>query len=336
MLHKTKTISFILISLFMVFLYGCREVMVVTEIDKDGSCIRKMYTSMDTSDVGESWFHLPYTASWKQAILTDTTDYKMIVHNKFNSVSDLNAELFSNYNSDNHVQSRVDLDKSYLGFFTTYRFIEVYRAVLPLNQYEVPISDFLNDNEMEIFNTKKDSSVIKDKVEDWEQANMGYKFFQRLESYNESHDEIFGEDLKDKKEKIVELLSIYDDQDDDEKFVKSLEDVLGTSNRSHILTVIDQFQSEIDSYFENIMNKAAGEFVQVVVMPGIITATNAETVVGNKAVWDFEGESFDHEDFEMWVESRRVNWVFIFIALGILMVGGLLICLAVMRRGRVG
>jgi len=53
-------------------------------------------------------------------------------------------------------------------------------------------------------------------------------------------------------------------------------------------------------------------YTQAVEMPGIITATNAKSVKGNKVSWRVHSERFLFEDYEMKVESRVVNrWAFI-------------------------
>lgn len=42
-------------------------------------------------------------------------------------------------------------------------------------------------------------------------------------------------------------------------------------------------------------------------MPGVITATNAPKVQANRASWSVDTDKFQLEDYQMWVESRRMN-----------------------------
>jgi hypothetical protein len=61
-------------------------------------------------------------------------------------------------------------------------------------------------------------------------------------------------------------------------------------------------------------------YASVVEMPGIITDTNAPTVEGNKVTW--RGFKSYEGDFEMWVESRVVNW-WSLVVTGLIMVLGI-------------
>jgi len=62
-------------------------------------------------------------------------------------------------------------------------------------------------------------------------------------------------------------------------------------------------------------------------MPGLITKTNSTIMYGNTVSWDVHSLSFYFEDYEMYVESRIVNyWAFILSGIVVLL---LLIALVV-------
>ncbi len=53
-------------------------------------------------------------------------------------------------------------------------------------------------------------------------------------------------------------------------------------------------------------------YTEEVEMPGLITATNSAMLKGNQVRWDFQPMSVMIRDYEMYVESRVVNyWAFI-------------------------
>ena len=55
-----------------------------------------------------------------------------------------------------------------------------------------------------------------------------------------------------------------------------------------------------------------GNYKNEVTIPGIILSTNAKTIEGNKAVWEFDENRFCYVDYKMVVKSRAVNvWAFI-------------------------
>ncbi|HTP13155.1 MAG TPA: hypothetical protein VMM37_05975, partial [Bacteroidota bacterium] len=81
------------------------------------------------------------------------------------------------------------------------------------------------------------------------------------------------------------------------------------------------------------LNLVSGKLVSNVIMPGLITGSNAQTIEGNKATWR------DYKDFArilgytMWVESRQVNWwAVILTGVIVFLLAALLIASALKRR----
>ena len=72
-------------------------------------------------------------------------------------------------------------------------------------------------------------------------------------------------------------------------------------------------------------------YTSVVEMPGMITATNSFEVVGNQVRWEVEAHPILFSDYEMYVESRVVNY-WAFVLSGIVL--ALLIILLVYRTFR--
>jgi hypothetical protein len=92
-----------------------------------------------------------------------------------------------------------------------------------------------------------------------------------------------------------------------------------------------QFESKLQA-FDSLIGD---EFTNEVMMPGLITDTNAETIKGRKVTWKFSMDNFFLTDYEMWVTSRRVNWWVVGIAAFVLvLVLATLIASKVIRRKR--
>jgi hypothetical protein len=87
----------------------------------------------------------------------------------------------------------------------------------------------------------------------------------------------------------------------------------------------------IKSKIQFVMN-AGGDYVNEVVMPGIILNTNANTVEGNKAVWHFNEDKFTYISYTMNVESRIANTWATYATGGVLIVLVALLILPRLRR----
>jgi hypothetical protein len=74
------------------------------------------------------------------------------------------------------------------------------------------------------------------------------------------------------------------------------------------------------------------KYVTSVVMPGIITGSNARKIEGNIATWEEFKEYARHLEYTMWVESRQVNWWAVIIAIVIVVSLLAVLIMSVLRR----
>jgi hypothetical protein len=88
--------------------------------------------------------------------------------------------------------------------------------------------------------------------------------------------------------------------------VQYLEKVLGLKLKSKLERQIDGVTKSIDAKVQFMIN-AGGDYINEVVMPGIVLNTNANTVEGNKVVWHFNEDKFTFISYTMNVESRIAN-----------------------------
>ena len=74
------------------------------------------------------------------------------------------------------------------------------------------------------------------------------------------------------------------------------------------------------------------KYVTGVVMPGLITGSNARKIEGNKATWTDFKDYAHHLEYTMWVESRQVNWWGLALAAVVVVALLLLLVASVLRR----
>jgi hypothetical protein len=91
---------------------------------------------------------------------------------------------------------------------------------------------------------------------------------------------------------------------------------------------------EIDHRYDKMQNITSNTYGNKLLMPGIITSTNAKSMNGNILSWEIEPGEFFFYDFTMSAESRMMNkwafWVSGFVVL--LLLGGLIAGMIGKRR----
>jgi hypothetical protein len=119
------------------------------------------------------------------------------------------------------------------------------------------------------------------------------------------------------------------------QMLKKCEVVLQTPGIVKIREQDKKAFSQFEDKLQALDSLIGDEFTNEVMMPGLITDTNAETVKGSKVTWKFSIGNFFLTDYEMWVTSRRINWWVVGIAAFLLiLVLAALIAGTVIRRKR--
>ncbi len=317
-------------------IWGCREIEVTTQISSDGTCLRSMTTKVDSSELDKNIFHLPYDDSWNHITEIDNADKKITIKvaKSFVNVEVLNAEIFSNTNLDDHIQTRVFFDTKLQGFYKIYHFKEIYRALQPLDEFKVPLSDYLTDKEIDVFVVHPDTSIFKEKIENWEKANLFEEFYEQLLFYHQKNNSAFGPLVEERKESLFKVFETIDDNEEKgmEQFSHDIAKILNTNNLSGIQTVVHGFDLYMEQTTEKLFERAAGTFIHSVQMPGIIQQTNATSITGNRAEWKFEGSAFQYCDYEMNVESRKVYWPALLFVVIVIVGFGLFLLYAFFRK----
>lgn len=112
-------------------------------------------------------------------------------------------------------------------------------------------------------------------------------------------------------------------------FEKSLQNPSVWKLKPKMTGVVDELNRKQDLVFETHFT----DLTNSVIMPGLIIATNAETIEGNRVTWDIAGRYFLWRDYEMWVESRVVNVWAIWVSIGlVLFIAALMVVASIRKR----
>ena len=126
--------------------------------------------------------------------------------------------------------------------------------------------------------------------------------------------------MNDEDWEVIKVLQIFE---------KSLQNPSVWKLKPKMTGVVDELNRKQDLVFETHFT----DLTNSVIMPGLIIATNAETIEGNRVTWDIAGRYFLWRDYEMWVESRVVNVWAIWVSIGlVLFIAALMVVASIRKR----
>jgi hypothetical protein len=233
------------------------------------------------------------------------------------------------------LRSRVDVQEEFLWFFTAYRYSEVYETFNPYDK--IPVTDYVSPTEIDLwlrhemyeepYQFKGDSLSVddaSDRFEEW----YARTFFESYYTIFLKGVELLGntsltrDDVESHKEEL--FLAVYERSPEPKRahiVGKVFEEVLQTEM---VWEAIDANARE----FEQLDRKEgfesrvfSNDYHAHVVMPGLITDTNAPTVEGTEASWSKFMDYCYLGEYELWVESRVVNWWAILLTAALVVVG---------------
>ncbi|MCF7805386.1 MAG: hypothetical protein K9N46_06385 [Candidatus Marinimicrobia bacterium] len=328
-----KKISVIItLTATLLALSNCREITTTTRILSDGSCERTVEVS---SDPESSVFPIPGDSTWT---ITRTTEGKDSVDvyaatKKFPAVSALQEEYPMQSNSGVNVPVTIELRSGFGLFFRYLRYEEIYGRYNPLSH--IPIAEYLSEIEIQQYTAGDDSTEIEERVDEWRAHNLYAEMENALivGAKQKQLTEINTETLAQYRDTL--LITVIEEADSTDDLLEIFSEYLGTDQVWELADTVDQVYKRIETVIERLTDLALDDFTNRVVMPGLLMDTNAKSLEGNMALWQFEGGVFEFRDKVMWAESRLLNWWGIGIVLGALVLLGVLLFIAV-RRKRTG
>jgi hypothetical protein len=324
---------------------GCLDITITTQVNTDGTILRTVVIKGDSSEIYGNKIPLPLDSAWKRTIQkTDRKDCTLTATRSFAGTEEMNNALKGTEGKT--LGARVELQRHFQWFFTTYRYGETwpnfnpFRAI-PLTDYISPAElDYMIRHEMnkEPFSTKGDSLAMEDatkRFEKWDDQNMFADYFdallvgvRRLNDPSLTPEYVAG--LKDR---LFEESENYFRMKNMDTVTIILGRVLKSRNvKKAIALNMEAFQrlNEKRAFLEE---TTTNTYLTSVVMPGLITGTNAPTLEGNKASWKDYVKFGYFEDVTMWVESRVINWWAIIVT-GVVIVALVVLFLAAIFRRR--
>jgi hypothetical protein len=340
---KTQNIILSVILMLVLVLSACREVKVTTKINRDGSFTRVILVTGDSAEVQKKTdLPFPVDDTWEMTFgrdTSDTTKFLVTWTKTFRNSDELNAEIQNDTSFYKNIQRDITVKKRF-GFFYTYlSFREVYKCMNTFNYLNY--KDFMTEEDLQWFNGLKMPLTSVDSTRKNEAEDKADTFFQK--SAAAEIGSILKEGIKRLNNPALDtaIVTTYLDAIvNEEKFIlwngENIIDYYHTKSGIDAFLLLKEMQPYLFADYDKKMADveyilAFQDYKEEVQLPGLITGTNSSIIKGNQVSWQVESSSFFITDFEMYAESRVINY-WAFIVAGIVVFG--LVVLLVVKAFR--
>ena len=325
---------------------GCLDIGITTHVNTNGTILRTVVIKGDSSGIYGDKIPLPLDSTWVRSIeRTDSKNFTLTATRLFEGTEGMNNSLKGTEGKT--LGARVELQRHFQWFFTTFRYSETWPNFNPFRA--IPITDYISPAELdywirhemnkEPFSSKGDSLAMEDagkRYEKWDDENIFADYFDALlEGVRRLNDPSLPlAHVAGMKDKLFEQSEKYFRMKNMDTVAIIFGRVLKSRNvKKAIALNMEGFErlNEKRAFLEDNMTNS---YLNSVVMPGLITGTNAPTLEGNKASWKEYVKFAYFEDVEMWVESRVVNWWAIIVTGVVILALVALFLVAILRRRR--
>ena len=320
---------------------ACLEVNTTSQINTDGTILRTIVFEDDSASIYRGKFAVPLDSLWQRSIQkVDKEKFRLTATRLFKGVDEMNTALEGTFGKT--LQYHFEFVKSFQWFFTVYRFEETN---LKYNQFEsIPLTDYVSQYEIDglreheiekkPFASKGDSlsmSAAEERFDEWTKRNL----FEAIYT-------VFLNSVRKVNDPRLTVQAVEEQKDTlyrrSEKNLMNF-DTLGIIFRTvfHNRSVDKAWladSAELKEISKKMNGDFGGSYVTSIVMPGLVTGSNAPTIEGNKATWKDFKDYAKYLGYTMWIESKQVNWWAV-IATGVLVVLlAVLLAVSAMKRRR--
>ena len=298
-----------------------KNVTMVTEINRDGTCSRQVSTKDDC---------LTDYDSWQEVTPADTSDNKTIVlRRSFESVQEMAANPILKA-SGKPIRSNASLDGKFKWFYTDYTFTETFLSWA--DQFDEPLTDYMSAQEAGFMWTGYPNLVegmtgidmvdyldaLQEGIEHWEYRIVTGCQLKTIANNYESipNPPVSQEEFISLKDSIMEFgyENCYDEFDN----VKGLLKDFFKSNA--FSSFFKDYDKLLDSDLENTVELPFIKTSYILKMPGRVIDPGCGTVSDGVIEYRFEGGFLIPGDYTITATSRATNvWAFIISGLVILL-----------------
>jgi len=352
-MHPARIVHYFMIAALVTGLSGCFEIQTKTTVNTDGTLQREVVMKGDSAEVYRGHAMFPIDSTWTVVRRkTGDTAWTSTATKVFADGAALSEALKGEEGKT--LRIRVASAKRFLWFTTEFSYSE---TLLCINQFNaVPISKYFTAQELEFcfrqniephkqhFRSPEDS-LANEKIErlmpEWDSRNKFETYFSLFLDGVKSlgNSGLTTAQALDAKESLYvqSAQSLQMGSARVDTLPRIFEAVLGSSL---VLKAIAANPAGFESFARRVkFEKKVLEtpYNQAnLVMPGLVTATNADSIAGNNLSWSSFLPKSQLGDYTMWANSRVINWWAVVTtgAVVILLAGMLLVRVTRRRRGK--
>jgi hypothetical protein len=336
---KTHKVLFMLAIGLLPLLAGCPDrKSVITKVNSDGSCDRAVgYFKIDEYDGVDSVIHdlpVPVDSSWKLVPVNDTM---AVLTRNFEDIAALNSLYQEDVSALGRARRSVGLNRDFRWFFTVYKYSERYTGIMK----DIPMTNYLSEQEFEAFmmDNSEDHPLMAGLDEKAQESllvnieeRVGYWFHDYL--YTLAFDDIvqLGDSaglLSKERNNLNEIKNVIEqeiDEDEGQLIRFDLDDQMEFSELALMIAEKLSLDSAKSTSLASLVSKAGlddkyedellfgfmEEYDHLVIMPGLVVETNAESIQTDTLFWNISMAKYLDRDYVIYAESRVTNsWAYI-------------------------
>jgi hypothetical protein len=302
-----------------------------TKVHEDGSLDKAIiFEKTDSSVLERNIFNVGKSNGWKVTVSPvmdgkDDDKYRVQFEKSFASPEAMNAEL--DKASDTLFRVKSSFEKKFRWFYTYIRYSETYR---PLNRFKLlPYDEFFNAEDMQFIRrlpaegasiSKADSvslQMLNIKVDDYYAraaiADEQVENFKKLISLTNTRTTVL-DSLEGLRQIFLDWL---EDNKNDKDFLMRVSDSaqIEFPDRKRATFLADSLSADLNARLRFMSYVRDGRYQAMMEMPWTVVQTNADSVAGNRLYWRPLQHKFLFTDYELYAESRQLNWLTVTISL---------------------
>ncbi len=333
-MKRIGILSMVILSLMLMSSQcGRPDMLVINNINTDGSIDRKLVISYDKSEFDLNNLQVPIDSTWTLNKILEVSEkgdsvWTLEAEKHFNSVLELNDTYLNHKGSNDHLNRRADFSRKFRWFNTVYYYSEDVAKMLEA----YPPEDFLDEKYLHLF-------YMPEKIfNDYRYGEDSTKYKAVYDTLEEKKDEWLGRCLV--KAALIEMDSLIKESGDTSielEYISQKEEELGDIllDDFDIDVAIDSLFGEgyysknqvlIDSSIANLERKLelamdVETYLVQVKMPGELVGTNGYIDTEGAILWEVNSDLVFASDYSMWAQSTESNlWAWIVSALFVIFV----------------
>ncbi len=335
------TINILLSIALTVAISACEhKVAMETNVHTDGSLDKTIV--IETEDTTKNFLGIGPQNGWTISIwrLQDSVKdknekdkkWEITLQKKFASAEEANAELATASDTLFRVSSK--FDKKFRWFYSYLYYSDTYHAI---NRMTFPPDDYVTKEDYSFIERLPAEGTAISKADSLHLSELNKKIFDvyglraifeaqfalDVKLIEESNlENRWLDTLKKHKENIYDYLAKKQDVKDD--FMFTVMDSLGIPLPPNSKSRFEKLYKIEEAKLDFIMDANEGKYTHVINMPWEVVRTNADSVVGNKFIWNPPSIKFLLKDHTMYVETRRLNYWTLLVSAGVILFTGYL------------